>query len=105
MVRDSRAAKLAWAVAQRGGPDHAAHRVFPGRRQFGRAQVQHEVIGIVSQNISTSDKSDRQGFVVTSNTAWQLLIEKPSSWWYRAGNVLRDQLTKLLTLSPRAQKT
>ncbi len=39
-----------------------------------------EVIGIVSHNISTGDRSDRQGFVVTSNTARQLLLDKPSSW-------------------------
>jgi len=38
-----------------------------------------EVIGIVSQNISSGDKSDRQGFVVTSNTARQLLLEKSST--------------------------
>jgi len=35
-----------------------------------------EVIGIVSYNISTGDRSDQQGFVVTSNTAKQLLLGK-----------------------------
>src|SRR5438876_8137510 len=39
-----------------------------------------EVIGIVSHNISTGDRSDRQGFVVTSNTAKLLLLEKQSAW-------------------------
>src|SRR5262249_39953523 len=39
-----------------------------------------EVIGVVSQNISAGDKkNDRQGFVVTSNTARQLLLEKSST--------------------------
>jgi len=35
-----------------------------------------EVIGIVSYNISTGDRSDQQGFVVTSNTAKLLLLGK-----------------------------
>src|SRR5262249_5071532 len=35
-----------------------------------------EVIGIVSSNISAGDRSGQQGFVVTSNTARQLLLEK-----------------------------
>jgi serine protease Do len=39
-----------------------------------------EVIGIASQNISTGDRNDRQGFVVTSNTARHLLLEKGSAW-------------------------
>src|SRR3989442_5079568 len=39
-----------------------------------------EVIGIVSHNISTGDRSDRQGVVVTSNTAQLLLLEKQSAW-------------------------
>jgi len=39
-----------------------------------------EVIGIVSHNIATDARSNRQGFVVTSNTAKQLLLEKRSAW-------------------------
>jgi len=39
-----------------------------------------EVIGIVSQNISAGDKKDGQGFVVTSNTARHMLLEKTSTW-------------------------
>src|SRR3989442_5542842 len=39
-----------------------------------------EVIGIVSHNISTGDRSDRQGFVVKSNMSHQLLLDTPS-WW------------------------
>ena len=38
-----------------------------------------EVIGIVSHNIATDARSNRQGFVVTSNTAKQLLLEKRSA--------------------------
>jgi len=38
-----------------------------------------EVVGIVSHNISTGDRSDQQGFVVTSNTAKQLLLETRSA--------------------------
>ena len=39
-----------------------------------------EVIGIVSHNIATDARSNRQGLVVTSNTAKQLLLEKRSAW-------------------------
>jgi len=39
-----------------------------------------EVIGIVSHNIATDARSNRQGFVVTSNTAKHLLLEKRSAW-------------------------
>jgi serine protease Do len=38
-----------------------------------------EVIGIVSHNISTGDRSDQQGFVVTSNTGRQLLLDSRSA--------------------------
>jgi serine protease Do len=38
-----------------------------------------EVIGIVSHNISTGDRSNQQGFVVTSNTGKQLLLDKRSA--------------------------
>jgi serine protease Do len=38
-----------------------------------------EVIGIVSHNISTGDRSDQQGFVVTSNTGRRLLLDKQSA--------------------------
>ena len=38
-----------------------------------------EVIGIVSHNISTGDRSDQQGFVVTSNSGNQLLLDKRSA--------------------------
>jgi S1-C subfamily serine protease len=41
--------------------------------------VRGEVIGIVSHNISTGDRSDQQGFVVTSNTGRQLLLDKRSA--------------------------
>jgi S1-C subfamily serine protease len=39
-----------------------------------------EVIGIVSHNISKSGGSEGLGFVVTGNTAKQLLLEKRSFW-------------------------
>src|SRR5207302_9599719 len=38
-----------------------------------------EVIGIVSHNIATDGRSNRQGFVVTSSTDKQLLLEKCSA--------------------------
>ena len=61
-----------------------------------------EVIGIVSHNISKSGGSEGLGFVVTLNTAKQLLLEKRSFWTGLEGIVLSDTLADLLNLPPRA---
>ena len=47
-----------------------------------------EVIGLVSHNISKSGGSEGLGFVVTINTAKQLLLEKKSFWGGLAGGPL-----------------
>jgi len=60
-----------------------------------------EVIGIVSHNISKSGGSEGLGFVVTLNTAKQLLLEKRSFWSGLEGLVLSDHLADLLNLPPR----
>jgi S1-C subfamily serine protease len=51
-----------------------------------------EVIGIVSHNISKSGGSEGLGFVVTLNTARQLLLEKRSFWTGLAGDLRRVSL-------------
>jgi S1-C subfamily serine protease len=61
-----------------------------------------EVIGIVSHNISKSGGSEGLGFVVTLNTAKQLLLEKRSFWSGLEGIVLSNRLADLLNLPPRA---
>jgi S1-C subfamily serine protease len=61
-----------------------------------------EVIGIVSHNISKSGGSEGLGFVVTLNTAKQLLLEKKSFWTGLEGLMLSDRLADLLNLPPRA---
>jgi serine protease Do len=61
-----------------------------------------EVIGIVSHNISKSGGSEGLGFVVTLNTAKQLLLEKRSFWAGLEGLMLDDDLADLLNLPPRA---
>ena len=61
-----------------------------------------EVIGIVSHNISKGGGSEGLGFVVTLNTAKQLLLEKRSFWTGLEGIVLSDTLADLLNLPPRA---
>jgi S1-C subfamily serine protease len=61
-----------------------------------------EVIGIVSHNISKGGGSEGLGFVVTLNTAKQLLLEKRSFWSGLEGIVLSDNLADLLNLPPRA---
>jgi S1-C subfamily serine protease len=60
-----------------------------------------EVIGIVSHNISKSGGSEGLGFVVTMNTAKQLLLEKKSFWSGLEGLMLSDELADILNLPPK----
>jgi serine protease Do len=64
--------------------------------------LQGEVIGLVSHNISKSGGSEGLGFVVTANTAKQLLLEEKSFWTGVEGQLLTDQLADVLNLPPRA---
>ncbi len=57
-----------------------------------------DVIGIVSHNISKSGGSEGLGFVVTLNTAKQLLLEKKSFWSGLEGQFLPDDVADLLNL-------
>ena len=59
-----------------------------------------EVIGIVSHNISKGGGSEGLGFVVTMNTAKQLLLQKKSFWGGLEGQILSDDLADLLNLPP-----
>lgn len=61
-----------------------------------------EVVGIVSHNISKSGGSEGLGFVVTINTAKQLLLEKRSVWSGLEGLILSGELADLLNLPPKA---
>ena len=61
-----------------------------------------DVIGIVSHNISKSGGSEGLGFVVTLNTAKQLLLEKPSFWSGLEGQFLPDDVADLLNLPDNA---
>jgi S1-C subfamily serine protease len=61
-----------------------------------------EVIGIVSHNISKGGGSEGLGFVVTLNTARQLLLEKRSIWGGLEGFFLDDELSDLLNLPARS---
>lgn len=61
-----------------------------------------EVIGIVSHNISRGGGSEGLGFVVTLNTARQLLLDKRSFWSGLEGLALTDELADLLNLPDRA---
>lgn len=62
-----------------------------------------EVIGIVSHNVSKSGGSEGLGFVVTSNSAKQLLLERRSFWGGVEGTMLSDELADLLNL-PRGAR-
>jgi S1-C subfamily serine protease len=57
-----------------------------------------QVIGIVSHNISKSGGSEGLGFVVTINTARQLLLERRSFWSGLEGLALSDELADLLNV-------
>ena len=59
-----------------------------------------DVIGIVSHNISKSGGSEGLGFVVTINTAKKLLLEKRSVWGGLEGQMLSDQLADIFNLPP-----
>jgi len=61
-----------------------------------------EVIGIVSHNISKSGGSEGLGFVVTLNTAKQLLLEKRSFWSGLEGFILTNEQADLLNLPAKA---
>ncbi|HXJ83117.1 MAG TPA: trypsin-like peptidase domain-containing protein [Candidatus Methylomirabilis sp.] len=59
-----------------------------------------QVIGLVSHNISKSGGSEGLGFVVTINTAKELLLDKRSFWGGTEGQVLSNELADLLNLPP-----
>lgn len=60
-----------------------------------------EVIGIVSHTISKSGGSEGLGFVVTMNTARQLLLEPRSIWSGLEGQLLSSELADLFNLPPK----
>ena len=60
------------------------------------------VIGIVSHNISKSGGSEGLGFVVTLNTAKQLLLDRKSFWSGLEGQFLPDSIADLLNMPPNA---
>jgi predicted Zn-dependent peptidase/S1-C subfamily serine protease len=64
--------------------------------------MEGEVVGIVSHNISRGGGSEGLGFVVTLNTARQLLLEKKSFWSGLEGLLLSDRVADLLNLPGRA---
>jgi serine protease Do len=59
-----------------------------------------EVIGLVSHNISKGGGSEGLGFVVTINTAKQLLLAKRSFWGGLEGQLLSDEMADILNLPP-----
>ncbi len=60
-----------------------------------------EVIGVVSHNISKSGGSEGLGFVVTGNTAKQLLLEQRSFWSGLEGQILTDRQADILNVPPQ----
>lgn len=57
-----------------------------------------EVIGIVSYIISQGGGFEGLGFVITSNMAKRLLLEKPSMWSGMQGQLLTDELARIFNL-------
>jgi serine protease Do len=64
--------------------------------------MQGEVVGIVSHNISKSGGSEGLGFVVTINTAKELLLKRRSFYGGLEGMFLSNQQADLLNLPPKA---
>jgi S1-C subfamily serine protease len=64
--------------------------------------MQGEVIGLVSHNISKGGGSEGLGFVVTANTAKQLLLEQRSFWSGLEGQLLSNELADMLNLPPKS---
>jgi S1-C subfamily serine protease len=60
-----------------------------------------DVIGVVSHNISKSGGSEGLGFVVTMNTARQLLLERRSFWSGLEGQLLTENLADLFNIPSR----
>jgi S1-C subfamily serine protease len=60
-----------------------------------------EVVGVVSHNISQSGGSEGLGFVVTMNTARQLLLERRSFWSGLEGQLLTEELADLFNIPIR----
>ncbi len=60
-----------------------------------------DVIGVVSHNISKSGGSEGLGFVVTMNTARQLLLEQRSFWSGLEGQLLTEDLADLFNIPTR----
>ena len=60
--------------------------------------MQGEVIGIVSHNISKSGGSEGLGFVVSINTAKHLLLERPSFWSGLEGEIISGAIAKILNV-------
>jgi S1-C subfamily serine protease len=60
-----------------------------------------EAIGIVSHNISKSGGSEGLGFVVTMNTARELLLKMPAFWSGLTGQLLREAQADVLNVPGR----
>ncbi len=58
-----------------------------------------EVIGVVSHIISKSGGFEGLGFVVTSNVARQLLLDRRSPWWGFDGVLLTEDLARVFNLA------
>jgi serine protease Do len=66
-----------------------------GGPMFNRAG---EVIGVVSHNISKSGGSEGLGFVVSSNSARELLLERKSFWSGIEGTLVSGELAEILNI-------
>jgi S1-C subfamily serine protease len=58
-----------------------------------------EVIGVVSHIISKSGGFEGLGFVVTSNVARQLVLDRRSPWWGFDGVILTEDLARVFNLA------
>ena len=69
-----------------------------GTRAVPCSTCSGEVIGIVSHNISKGGGSEGLGFVVSINTAKQLLLARPSFWSGLDGRLISGPIAQILNL-------
>lgn len=87
-------------VARQVDSDSVINTGNSGGPMFNR---QGQLIGVVSHNISKSGGSEGLGFVVTLNTARELLLERRSMWSGLEGRLLTDAMADVFNVPNRVR--
>lgn len=74
--------------------------INPGNSGGPMFNMQGEVIGLVSYNLSRTGGSEGLGFAITSKVARQLMLEEKSFWSGVDGYILSDDLAQVFNVPP-----